>query len=306
MTQVMFLLLFPDNLWMWNYVQLDLFTKRRLENTSDMKNRRETCYYLLYPPTHRLYIKVSRTSSSTSVSKLKVNGSIFDCVSDGFHKSLSLLKDPDMSPIESSSFFQDTVRDFENIMELAEMGADIPPIQIHDTVEILYSVKAEVNDLFSITASHFINAGPAGLRLFHHLMTSIVDNINNSSLNVLNDIWAMILFKGHGKDKESDRSYRTISTCPLLAKCLDIYIGRRYYPMWRQVQSSVQFQGEGSSHELASVLLTEAIQHSIYVLKKPIFVLLLDAKSAFDVVVQQNAIVEAYKAGTKRINILKQ
>ena len=211
-----------------------------------------------------------------------------------------------MSSIESSSSFQDTIRDFEHIMQLVKTGPEIPPIQIHETVEILYSVKSEVNDLFSITASHFINAGSAGLRLFHHLMTSIVDNINNSSLNVLNDIWAMILFKGHGKDKESDRSYRTISTCPLLAKCLDIYIGRRYYPLWRQVQSSVQFQGEGSSHELASVLLTEAIQHSIYVLKKPIFVLLLDAKSAFDVVVQQNAIVEAYKAGTKRINILKQ
>ena len=32
--------------------------------------------------------------------------------------------------------------------------------------------------------------------------------------------------------------------------------------------------------------------------KKPIFVLFLDAKSAFDVIVRQNAIVEAFKAGT--------
>ena len=150
-----------------------------------------------------------------------------------------------------------------------------------------------------MTASHFIHAGSAGLRHFHRLLSTIIANFNNSTLRELNDIWAIVLYKGHGKDKESDRSYRTISSCPLLAKCLDIYVGRRYYPMWRNVQAPTQYQGEGSSHELAAVLLTEAIQHCLHYSKKPIFVLLLDAKSAFDVVIRQNAIVEAFKAGTK-------
>ena len=107
------------------------------------------------------------------------------------------------------------------------------------------------------------------------------------------------MHKGYGKDRESDRSYRTISTCPLLAKCLDIYIGQLYYPLWRQVQAPTQFQGEGSSHELASMLLTKAIQYSVHNAKSPIFVLFPDAKSAFDVVIRQNVIVEAYKAGAR-------
>ena len=109
----------------------------------------------------------------------------------------------------------------------------------------------------------------------------------------------MILFKGHGKDKESDRSYRTISTCPLLAKCLDMYIGHHNYEKWKSIGAPTQFQGEGSSHELASLLLTETINFSLFQSKKQIFVIFLDAKSAFDVVLRQNAIVEAYKAGTK-------
>ena len=47
------------------------------------------------------------------------------------------------------------------------------------------------------------------------------DDVNNISLNEVSSVNAVVLFKGHGKDKESDRSYRTISTCPLLAKSLD-------------------------------------------------------------------------------------
>ena len=40
----------------------------------------------------------------------------------------------------------------------------------------------------------------------------------------------------------------------------------------------------GSSHELAAILLTECIQFARLSLKKPLFVLCLDATSAFDVV----------------------
>ena len=115
------------------------------------------------------------------------------------------------------------------MIELAKSGAAIPSIELHQSVELLYSVRQDVNDLFSITAAHFINAGGAGLRHFHLLLSTLIANINHASLSELNDIWAMILYKGHGKDKESDRSYRTISTCPLLAKCLDLYVGQHYY-----------------------------------------------------------------------------
>ena len=50
---------------------------------------------------------------------------------------------------------------------------------------------------------------------------------------------------------------------------------------------NTQFQGPGSSHELAGLLLSEAIQHSLLVSKKPVFALFLDAKSAFDKVVRE-------------------
>ena len=79
-------------------------------------------------------------------------------VCDGFYKSLSMPKSPDMSNIESSDSFQDTLRDFTHIMKLAKSAKRIPPIQIHESIEILYSVCQNVNDLHSITAAHFIIA----------------------------------------------------------------------------------------------------------------------------------------------------
>ena len=119
-----------------------------------------------------------------------------------------------------------------------------------------------------------------------------------SSLEELNTIWACILYKGHGKDRESDRSYRTISTCPIIAKALDFYIGELYGSGWADTQAETQFQGSGSSHELAGLLLTEAINLSIYSSKKPVFLLLIDAKSAFDLILKENVVVNAFKAGT--------
>ena len=83
----------------------------------------------------------------------------------------------------------------------------------------------------------------------------------------------MVLFKGHGKDRESDRSYRTISTCPLMSKALDKYAGRLFESGWANAQAETQFQGNGSSHELAALLLTETIQHSLFVDFQPVFVL---------------------------------
>ena len=129
------------------------------------------------------------------------------------------------------------------------------------------------------------------------------ESILSLSLNLI-QYGLFVLYKGHGKAKDHDRSYRTISTCPLLAKALDKYIGSLYESGWAAAQACSQFQGPGSSHELAAVLLTESIQHSLFTAKKPLFVLLNDAKSAFDKVLAENVIRNAYLAGSEGHGLL--
>ena len=86
---------------------------------------------------------------------------------------------------------------------------------------------------------------------------------------------------------------------PVLSKALDKYVGHLLERGWSDAQAETQFQGPGSNHELAALLLTETIQHSLFVDLKPLFVLLLDAKSAFDKILRQLVIRAAFLADTK-------
>ena len=70
------------------------------------------------------------------------------------------------------------------------------------------------------------------------------------------------------------------------------------------MQADTQYQGQCSSHELASLLLTEAVQFSKYKSKKPIYLLFLDAKSAFDTVVIPYLVGCLYQSGMEGNYIL--
>ena len=112
-------------------------------------------------------------------------------------------------------------------------------------------------------------------------------------------MFAKLLYKGHNKDKTSDRSWRTISNCPVLAKALDTHIGDLYCAGWMDSQAETQFQGAGRSHMLAALLLTETILISTQHHKQPLYSLFLDAKSCFDKILYQSVVKEAFLAGTQ-------
>ena len=159
-------------------------------------------------------------------------------------------------------------------------------------------MKPNVNDFYDITPNHYNFAGPAGWKHFHLLLSSLLNDVNNTTIQEINVVFAIILFKGHQKDKTSDRSYHTISTCPVIAKALDLYIRELFIDDWNNDKAETQYQGEGSSHELAAVLLTEVIQHSLYTNKEPVYCLYLDAMSAYDVVLRELMVKNLFNCNT--------
>ena len=62
---------------------------------------------------------------------------------------------------------------------------------------------------------------------------------------------------------------------------------------WNSHQAATQFQGDCMSNELATLLLTTTIQH-VNSSHKPLFALLLDAKSAFDLVLRKILVRRLY------------
>ena len=251
-------------------------------------------------------IKSAKKGKAADIQKLSVGNKTYlgESVPDGFFDSISNLKVSDPDELQNPRVFMDFSSDYQNILRVCENGLKIPKISEKDSFDILMKMKADVNDFFGLTPNHYIYAGPAGWSHFHFLLSILIDNVNNTDIEEVNTVYACILFKGHGKEKTSDRSYRTISTCPVTAKALDLYVRDTNIEAWNHHQPDCQFQGEGSSHELASLLITECIQHSLYQLKQPLYVLFLDAMSAFDVVLRELLVKNLYFCGTSGETLL--
>ena len=94
-----------------------------------------------------------------------------------------------------------------------------------------------MNDLYSITANHYLNAGLAGLIHFNLLLNAFLKDIKNSEIEELNSVYALLLYKGHSKERTLDSSYRTISTCVLVAKGLDILVREHSIDKWNSQQA---------------------------------------------------------------------
>ena len=89
-----------------------------------------------------------------------------------------------------------------------------------------------------------------------------------------------------------------------MAKSADCYFRDLYLDKWDECQADTQYQGAGSSHEPTSLLVTEAIQHSLFTTNKPVFALAVDAMSAFDRCLRQILCCEMYKAGVDKSAII--
>ena len=245
------------------------------------------------------YIRSNRNVSQTRIDKLTVQNKTYQGsrVPDGFYDAMTSLKSCDTAALLSDPDIADQLNTYHHIRKLCTATEPLPPLSFEDATGLLLRLKKNVKDFFSITALHYINAGEQGITHFQSLLNAVIAEVENASLAELNTAHGIIHFKGHKKDKNSERSYRCISTCPFLSKALDLYVRDLHQEQWNALQASTQYQGAGSSHQLASLLLTEVVQHSLYISKQPVYILALDAQSAFDRCLREILICELFKAG---------
>ena len=248
------------------------------------------------------YIRSCKKTSPKSIEELHVGDQVYTgaSVCDGFYASMTALKTVDLDVLKADPDLSIQFTNYEIIRELCKNQEPIPTISVVDSTKILKKLKKNVSDFYSITSLHYLHAGHEGLLHFNALINALITNISNSSIAELNTAYGNILYKGHRKKRTLDRSYRTISSCPFLAKSVDFYLRELYSDCWHSRQACTQFQGPGSSHELASLLVTEVIQYSLDVSNKPVFILVLDAQSAFDRCLRQILCAELFKAGVDR------
>ena len=245
------------------------------------------------------YVRSLKNKSSVKLRELKVGDNVYkdDMVPDGFFHAMGAVKYCDRDEILKNPYLSSAVQDSEHIVELCKAGNKLPPVSIETSRSLLTRLKKEVADVYGISSLHYLHAGDEGNRQFALLLNTILLNPENATIKELNTTHGLIIYKGGQKDKTSERSYRTISTCPIVAKALDLYLRDLYQEKWDRVTAPTQYQKKGSSHELASLLLTEIIQFSLYYLKKPLFLLVLDAQAAFDRCLKEVLCTKFYALG---------
>ena len=167
-------------------------------------------------------LKSLKSAPSNKISELKVGDKLYlgDDVAEGFFSNMKTLKT--MSSETKNCTDCDKVRfDHDLIREISKHGDKIPQINLQKAEELLHSLKPHVCDHFNVSALHFINGGPHAIKHFQMLFNSAIYNIENTSCHNMNDAHAIVLFKGHKKDRSLTSSYSTISSCPFLAKSID-------------------------------------------------------------------------------------
>ena len=245
------------------------------------------------------YIRSCKQTKTSKIEKLAVGEKVYcgEQVGDGFYDSMSSLKSCDMERLSKDPFLSEHFSNYEHILKICQEKNNIPEISLETAASLLKRMKKNVTDIHGITALHYSNAGHEGLQHFACLLNCIVADVKNGTIDELNLVLGLILYKGHKKDKNSDRSYRTISTCPFIAKALDLYLRDLFQDSWNDCTAATQYQTSGSSHELASLLITELVQYSLNIADQPVYLLVLDAQSAYDRCLRQILCTELFMSG---------
>ena len=217
-------------------------------------------------------------------------------VPDGFFLSLTQLKNPTSQaakPSEHASLI------FSTIVSLCSQGNPIPEVCYDQTLALLKALSPHVADISSITPTHYLTVGVCGVTHFQALLNLLVSNVNLATLKEINSAWAVMRHQGGSKPHHLAKSWRCISTCPLVAKAMDLYVYGLHKEQWEAVATPTQFMRDSSSHELCDLTLTEAITHSTRNLKLPIIHIYLDKESAFNSALKEHIISAAFSASNQ-------
>ena len=177
---------------------------------------------------------------------------------------MTTLKQCDIEELRKDPKLSHQFANYDHIMKICADQPPIPPISLDRSTKVLKSLKKNVIDFYSITPLHYLNAGQEGLAHYNYLLNAIISDTNNAKVEELNIANGNILFKGHNKDKNSHRSYRTI-------KSVDFYLRELYHDKW-----------DNAKHPLSTkeVVAPMSLPHSLSLKLSSIHCMLLISQSS--------------------------
>lgn len=184
------------------------------------------------------------------------------------------------------------IRRHEQEQEVHDTSLRTSTSEVRKTISTLKNGKS--CDIHGIASEH--------LKYAHPLLIDILTTIFNSAFRsrTFPKTLAMGLITPVYKKKGSAATpdnYRKITVTLIIGKVLEKLLTKQIKDPIRQTQSPLQ-RGftEGTSAVNTSLLITEAVAEAHYA-KKPLYIAMLDASKAFDVVWHQSMLTKLYQAG---------
>ena len=159
------------------------------------------------PKTAFNYLKSCRKSKSSKIEKLTVGNKLYtgSAVCDGFYDSMTTLQQCDLELLRSDPKLSSQFTNYDHIIKICKEQPPIPPISLNDSTKIVKGLKKNVNDYYSITALHYLNAGQEGLIHYNCLLNALISDANNANIDELNFAHGNIFYKGHSKEKNKSQ-----------------------------------------------------------------------------------------------------
>ena len=240
-------------------------------------------------------VNSQRKHGRSRIANIEVDGQACDTTSDilkGWNSHFSKLATPS---IHSRDEYTDREADLDIIIEICSKETTavlFTSCEVQEAINKLHMKKAP--DIYGLTAEHFKYGGWDLLSA----LTKIINSI--CAARIVPDYIKMgiltPIFKNKGLPTDP-KNYRGITVLPVIGKILEILLKQQLWKIVEGLQSKFQRGFTSNVSPLfCALLLNEVIIDSV-ARKTPLYIALLDAKSAFDVVNHASLYRKLFLAG---------
>ena len=267
--------------------------KQRMIERKEIMNARQTDMKTFY----RL-IRKQRGSSKLILDDLNVNGDLFrtqEQIIEGWHQHFAALAKAGQSDKFDMDHLNIVDIEYEQIISICQANRTHTEISLEEIDKAIQNLnRNKAPDCHGLTAENLLYGGQIIVKYLQQLIDRSYELCfipNSLKVGTLTPI-----YKNKG-DKKEAKNYRGITITPILSKIIEIVMKFRIKPRIAEIQNGLQRGFTEKASPLYSALIMEEVRRENLDLKVETIFVLLDTKSAFDVVRHTNMIRKLYHYG---------
>lgn len=241
-------------------------------------------------------VKKHRKTNNCFIEDLYVGNNLYqgENVINGWHQHFKAIAEPEENPSYNQEHLDLCEMDYDSIKLMCKQvpSRNVTKEEISEAIKSLNRGKSE--DIFGLSVENIIYAGSEFTDFLHLLINHIFQNRlipDVIKLGLLSPI-----YKNKGEKHES-KNYRGITVLPVFIKIIEHIARIDLKPKVATQQSKIQRGFTENTSPLNAAVIVEEIYREYEDTNKPFYIALLDAKSAFDVVVLKMLMRKVYLMG---------